>query len=106
MKTIAIIGGGLSGLSAGVYGQMAGFQTTIYEKSKAAGGCCFGWERNGYLIDNCIHWLCGTRKCSGRKIWEDLGALSDDTELWQREEFYTAEVDGQRITLWRDLDRT
>lgn len=82
MKKIVIIGGGISGLSAGIYGQKAGFQSEIYEKNAVAGGQCMGWNRKVYHIDNCIHWLTGTKKGTGlRRVWEDLGALGDDINL-------------------------
>ena len=32
MKKVVIIGGGISGLTAGIYLQKAGFSTEIYEK--------------------------------------------------------------------------
>jgi formate--tetrahydrofolate ligase len=38
MKKIVIIGGGIAGLCAGIYGQKAGYQCEIYEKNAAAGG--------------------------------------------------------------------
>ena len=60
MKKVAIIGGGVAGLSAGIYGQMKGYQCTVIEKNHIAGGNLTGWERRGYRIDNCMHWLTGT----------------------------------------------
>ena len=36
-KSIIIIGGGLTGLSAGCYGQMNGYQTSIFEMADKAG---------------------------------------------------------------------
>ena len=52
MSKIIIIGGGIAGLSAGIYARKAGFETTIYEKNGVPGGNCSGWNRNGYHIDN------------------------------------------------------
>jgi phytoene dehydrogenase-like protein len=37
-KSIVIIGGGLAGLSAGCYGEMNGYQTSIFEMADKAGG--------------------------------------------------------------------
>jgi phytoene dehydrogenase-like protein len=37
-KSIIIIGGGLTGLSAGCYGRMNGYRTSIYEMHSIAGG--------------------------------------------------------------------
>lgn len=106
-KKIIIIGGGIAGLSAGIYGQKQGFETEIYEKHLIAGGQCTGWDRKGCHIDNCIHWLTGTRK--GTKLyqmWEEVGALGENVPVIQSDFFYTAEAGGDRITLWKDLEKT
>lgn len=64
MKKIIVIGAGIGGLSAGIYGRLAGYEVDIYEKNPVAGGQCMGWNRKGHHIDNCIHWLTGTREGS------------------------------------------
>ena len=48
-KKIIIIGAGLSGLTAGVYGQNNGFLTEIFEKNPVPGGLCRNWVRKGLL---------------------------------------------------------
>lgn len=107
MKKIVIIGGGIAGLSAGIYARKAGYEVEIYEKNPVAGGQCMGWNRKGHHIDNCIHWLTGTKQGSGlRNLWEDIGALSLDSEFVKSEKFYTTYVGDTSVTLWRDLDRT
>jgi phytoene dehydrogenase-like protein len=60
-KSITIIGGGLTGLSAGCYGQMNGYKTTIFEMHDKAGGVCTAWKRKSYIIDGAMNWLVGTR---------------------------------------------
>jgi phytoene dehydrogenase-like protein len=55
MKKAVIIGGGISGMTAGILLQKAGFETEIYEKNSVPGGQCTGWKREGYTIDNCVH---------------------------------------------------
>lgn len=107
MKKIIIIGGGIAGLSAGIFAQMNGFESEIYEKNPVAGGQCMGWNRKGHHIDNCIHWLTGTKRGTDLyKLWEVLGAVNDNTEMIALDKFYTAESAGQSATLWRDLDKT
>lgn len=106
-KTIAIIGGGVAGLSAGIYGQRAGYETTIYEKNSVLGGSCSGWYRNGFAIDNCLHWLTGTNGQSGQyKQWVELGVINEETNILQRPYFSSSETNGVRLTLWRDPERT
>lgn len=106
MKKIVIIGGGIAGLSAGVYAQKYGFESVIYEKHTVVGGQCTGWDRNGYHIDNCIHWLTGSGKGTElNDTWREVGALSDDIELITMPYFSVSEYDGTTVTLWKDYGK-
>lgn len=105
MKKIIIIGGGIAGLSAGIHAQQYGFESVIYEKHSIVGGQCTGWDRKGYHIDNCIHWLTGTKEGTElNNLWKNVGAL-DGVELIQLDNFGTYEYEGTAITLWKDIDR-
>lgn len=107
MKKIAIIGGGVAGLSAGICGQNAGYETTVYEKNSVTGGSCSGWYRNGFAIDNCLHWLTGTgEETLQYQLWRELGVIRDDTVIVKRPYFSSSETDNVRVTLWRDIDKT
>ena len=75
-KRIAIVGAGIGGLAAGIYGQMNGFETHIFEAQPVAGGQCACWQRKGYRFDACIHHLFGGDPASSLyRLWEELGAL-------------------------------
>ena len=56
-KSIAIIGAGISGLAAGCYAQMNGYQSRIFEMRNIPGGLCTAWERRGYTFDGCLHYF-------------------------------------------------
>ncbi len=106
-KKVIIIGGGIAGLTAGVYARKAGYEAQIYEKHKIVGGECTGWDRNGYYIDNCIHWMMGTVAGTGlHNIWKETGALGEDTEILRGDHMYTSELNGESVTLWADIERT
>ena len=106
-EKVVIIGGGIAGLAAGTYALLSGFDAEIYEKNAIPGGECIGWNRKGYHIDNCIHWLTGTKKGTELyEVWNKVGALSDDTELAPVNSFFTSTYNGQSVTLWNDLERT
>ena len=106
-KKIVIIGGGIGGLSAGIYALKAGYDAEIYEKNHVAGGECMGWNRNGCHIDNCIHWLTGTAVDTPLwQVWNTMGAIDRDTDYAKTDKFYTSRLDGKEATLWKDLDRT
>ncbi len=103
---IVIIGGGIAGLSAGIYAQKNGFESEIHEKHTIVGGQCTGWVRQGYKLDNCVHWLTGTNSEKDiYKVWQDVGVLGDDVEIIQHDSFMRVELDGTAIELWHDLDR-
>jgi phytoene desaturase len=42
MNKVIIIGGGIAGLSAGIFAQKNGFQSLILEKNQTLGGECTG----------------------------------------------------------------
>ena len=105
MAKIVIIGGGVAGLSAGIHARKNGHQVMIFERQKTAGGNLTGWKRKGYTIDNCIHWLTGTNPHTEHyRIWQDLGAF-DDKEVYYPNSLYTCEAQGQRLSLYADLER-
>ncbi len=70
---VSIIGAGMSGLCAGCYLQMNGFETEIFEKHFIPGGLCTSWHKNGYTIDGCIHWILGSDEGSSfHKMWSEI----------------------------------
>lgn len=105
MKKIVIIGGGIAGLSAGIFAQKNGFDSIIVEKHHTLGGECTGWDRQGYHIDGCIHWLVGTKKGTQlHDLWTTVGAL-DGIEIYHPESFMAVEHDGVTVHFYRDLNR-
>ena len=106
-EKIVIVGAGIAGLTAGIFGCKSGYEVEVYEKNTVVGGQCTGWSRNGFFIDNCIHWLTGTKKGTPIcELWEEVGALGNGIEVIQPDIFYTVELNGESITLWADLERT
>ncbi len=100
MAKILIIGGGVAGLSAGIYARLAGHEVEVYEKHFVPGGNLTGWQRGEYHIDNCIHWLTGTNKSSSLySMWEELGVLGDGIGIVQCNSLITCERDGVRVSL-------
>ncbi|MDP2401598.1 MAG: oleate hydratase, partial [Actinomycetota bacterium] len=103
--SIVIIGGGVAGLSAGIFARANGFDTTILEKHTVLGGECTGWDRKGYHIDGCIHWLMGTKEGTPMNdLWKSVGAL-DGVEIYHPDTFLTFEHEAGTVPIYRDLDR-
>ncbi len=107
-KTAIIVGGGVSGLSTGIYLQKNGYQTLVLEKNATLGGACIGWERKGCYIDGCIHWLVGVNPSSSiYPLWQETGALSTETPVYDQDDFYTLDFgEGKKFTVFADLEKT
>lgn len=107
MNKVIIVGAGISGLSLGIFLLNKGYDVHIYEKNKYVGGCCSGWYRNDTYIDNCIHWLTGTNQHTlNFKLWKEIGALDEKTNLYQADYFYKSHLGNQSIALYYDLEKT
>lgn len=108
MAGIVIIGGGVTGLSAGIHllaDSEQAHRVTVCERHTVPGGNLTGWVRGGCYIDNCVHWLVGTNPATALyREWVKLGAL-DGAEIRHPDSLYTCRLDGEEIALWRDAAR-
>jgi phytoene dehydrogenase-like protein len=104
-KSILIIGAGVAGLSTGIYGQMNGYQTQIFEMHTLPGGLCTAWKRKGYTIDGCIHWLVGSGSGNMRQVWEELGAAQGRTMVNHEEYARIIGPDGKVLIFYTNVDR-
>ena len=105
-KKIIIVGAGISGLSAGCYAQMNGYDSEIYEMNSTPGGLCSSWERNGYTFDGCIQWFIGGNPVSEfYPFWLELGALKD-REMKNHTEMMRIEGENRRtLIIYSDIDK-
>ena len=105
-KKIIIIGGGVAGLTAGIYGQRHGFNTEIIEMHTVPGGQCTAWNRKGYRFDYCLHWLVGTAKGPFHEIWRDTDVLNDQVEILNHD-VHTRILaeDGSDFIIYTNIDR-
>ena len=104
MAKIVIVGGGVAGLSTGIYSAMAGHRVTVCERHRLPGGNLTGWKRRGCMIDNCIHWLTGTNPVTDTyRMWVELGALGN-VKIKRPESLYTYSDGEKSMSLCRDLD--
>ena len=66
----------MGGLASGIYAQMNGYDTRIFEMHTQPGGQCASWRRNGFTFDACIHHLFGCHPSSKLyTLWRELGAM-------------------------------
>jgi phytoene dehydrogenase-like protein len=106
MTKVVIIGAGIAGLTCGVYAQMNGFDTHIYEMHTIPGGECTGWDRSGYHFDGCIHWLMGSKPGSDlNDMWRTTGALGDDVQIIDHDIFARYEEGDNFVNLYTNADK-
>jgi len=103
---VLIIGGGVAGLSAGIYGQLNGYNTEILEMHSLPGGQCTAWKRQAYTFDYCIHWLVGSSHGAFHDIWMETGALNGKTRIVDPDTYVTMRMpDGEDFIIYSDIDR-
>ena len=105
-SSIIIIGAGFAGLSAGIYAQMNGYRTQIFEMHNLPGGLCTAWKRKGYTIDGCIHWLVGSSPRSGmNRYWQEVGVAQGRTFINMDRYLSYEGADGRTVTFYTDVNR-
>ena len=97
MKTLTVIGAGISGLTCAIYAQRSGIKTTILEKAAGPGGVSTSWKRKGYTFEGGIHWLIGSRPgLPLHDVWTETGALGANNPLFYKDPVYTL-IDGDTV---------
>lgn len=105
-QKILIIGGGVAGLTAGIYAQLNGYQATILEMHEKPGGQLTAWEREGYRFDYCLHWLVGSDHGTYHDIWRTTHAITNEVEVTNHK-VYLKLVDHEQgeFYVYCDIDR-
>ncbi len=95
-KSIIVVGAGISGLSAGCYARMNGFDTSIYEMHKIPGGLCTAWSKKGYTFDISMHMLTGSLSGPFHEMWEELG-VTENFDFYYPPEMNRVEGMGNKL---------
>lgn len=104
-KRIVIVGAGVSGLTAGIYALKYGFDVEVVERNMCVGGLCVGWQRKGTYIDGCIHWLTESDKGVLSEVWREIGALSDETDVYHYDIYSEAKLGDKSVMFYTDPDK-
>lgn len=105
-KKVIIIGAGISGLSAGCYLQMNGYDTEIFELHSIAGGLCTAWKKSGYIFDGCIHSVGGLNpRYKMHEYWNELIDLDQMKFYFYDELSKVIDENGNTISLYTDPDK-
>ena len=103
---ILIVGAGVSGLSAGIYAQMNGFESRIFEMHSLPGRLCTAWRRRGFVFDGAVRYLAGVNPNSkGYQLLKELGILQDSQVHYYDELTCIEGKDGRRLHLYTDVDK-
>lgn len=105
MAKLVIIGAGISGLAAGVYGLKYGFDVEIIERNTSVGGLCTGWTRKGSYIDGCVHWLTESNRGVMHKLMNEVGMLNNDIKVHHFDRYSEVKINGKNIQFYTDLDK-
>jgi phytoene dehydrogenase-like protein len=103
---IAIIGGGIAGLCAGVYARKCGFDVDLLEQHETPGGLATRWHRGDYVFETCLHWLLGSNP-NGllHDMWREVCDV-DSLHFLYREEFLRLETEhGEVLRIFADVDK-
>jgi phytoene dehydrogenase-like protein len=85
---------------------MNGYRTHIFEMHNKPGGVCTSWQKKGYTISNCIHWVMGLGPGTNfYGIWEELGAVQGREMVNYDEVMRVEGSDGRTFIAYTDIDR-
>lgn len=105
-KKVIIIGAGMTGLCAGSYLQMNGYNTEIFELHNLPGGLCTSWERKGYTFDGCLHWLLGSSPSDPfYYLWDELIDMKSLKFVDPEQQFRFVTKDGEELNMYSDLEK-
>jgi phytoene dehydrogenase-like protein len=105
-KSIAIIGAGAAGLCTGIYAQLNGYQTRIFEMHDIPGGLLTAWKRRGFTIDGCLHSLVGSGPgFHMHRYWQEVGMLDGRQFVYPDRLLVYHGEDGRVFNLYCDPDR-
>ena len=105
-KNVIIIGAGIGGLSTGVYAQINGYRSAIFESHSTYGGLAATWKRKEYFIDGGIHFLTGHKPhIDFYKILQEIGAQAYNFVDMKTYVRYFDEKTGIKIDITRDLPK-
>lgn len=101
---VLIIGGGVSGMTAGIYLQKKGYDVEIIEKNAYLGGLCTGWTRKGSYIDGCIHWLTESGHGELNAVMRELGLVTANNII-NLDAYSQTNLNGKPVNLYTNPDK-
>lgn len=105
-KKVIVVGGGVSGLSAGYYSVLNGYETVILDCNNHPGGLLTTWERSSYKFDGSISYLYGHKPGNPfYPLFKELGLTNPNLYIDLKEfNFYLPNSDSS-FTITHDLKK-
>lgn len=105
-EKILIIGGGIAGLCAAVYGLQCGYQVQVVEMHDMAGGLAMSWRRGAYTFETCLHWLVGSKSQGDfHQQWKEVFDI-DQLTMVDYDQFVRIETEsGDGLSIYTNVDR-
>ena len=104
-RKIAIIGGGIAGLCAAVYGLKCGYEVEILEMHDMAGGLAMSWRRGPYTFETCLHWLVGSNPHGEfHRQWKEVFDIDKLTFINPHEFVRIETEDGDSLRMYTNAD--
>jgi phytoene dehydrogenase-like protein len=103
---VVIVGAGIGGLAAGIYAQLNGYESEIFEMHNLPGGQCTSWKRDNYTFDGCIHHLAGCKPDTLLyAMWKELGVFPTCQTIFPQDMCQVEDQTGKRFTVYVNLER-
>ena len=105
-RKIVVIGGGIAGLCAAVYGRECGYRVDVLEQHTMAGGLATSWRRGDYTFETCLHWLVGSGpKGTLHTEWQEVFDIDKLTFIQPAEYVRLENERGESLSIYADVDR-
>ncbi|MBR0575164.1 FAD-dependent oxidoreductase [Proteiniclasticum sp. BAD-10] len=100
---VIIVGGGLSGLTAGALLAKRGLSVAVIDKSQHPGGSCGVFKRREVIFDQGAAMLYGFGEAGFNAHRFVFNCLEQPIAMIRHDELYAVNYEGQRVRFFRDL---
>ncbi|OKH18632.1 C-3',4' desaturase CrtD [[Limnothrix rosea] IAM M-220] len=105
-KTVAVIGAGIGGLTAGALLAKRGYDVTVYEQAAIAGGCASTFKRRGFTFDVGATQVAGLEEGGiHHRIFEELGVDLPEATFCDPACAVFLPGESEPINVWRDRQK-
>lgn len=105
-QTVAVIGAGIGGLTAGALLAKRGYEVTVYEQAAIAGGCASTFKRKGFTFDVGATQVAGLEEGGiHHRIFSELGVALPEATFCDPACAVFLPGETEPINVWRDRQK-